>query len=272
MWWCFFFQMLSAQESVARVIAASHRRQVVRQWAFLSALLAGWWRFFSKQWLLVSAALIVGTVLLVLSGWLGGESWWSGPGVFSLLRHLPQRRVRKDGGAAATPIGAGCGCDGKLKFADLHWTACKNMVIFSSVFAKGLLRGVKHKVTSGVSLKLLLSWWQHKERCVHFLRLSGKAWLSGRIAGAALSDPGEATCVSGHVGKITRWRDAISTTRCSPDYQQIHSICWQCALNLEILTMLHLFFYSFFLHLTHGYRLIPKWIPCFRQIPTHNRS
>lgn len=45
---------------------------------------------------------------LSLSGWLRGEPWWPGSGVLAVLRHLPQRRVWKDGGATETQSSARC--------------------------------------------------------------------------------------------------------------------------------------------------------------------
>ncbi len=63
-------------------------------------------------------------VSLSLTGWLCGEPWWPGSGVFSVLRYLPQWRVWKDGGATETQSSARCR-DGK-----------QSSVLFLSAFQK----------------------------------------------------------------------------------------------------------------------------------------
>lgn len=47
------------------------------------------------------------SALLSLPGWLSGEPWWPGSGVFSVLRHLPPWRVWENGGDTETQDSAG---------------------------------------------------------------------------------------------------------------------------------------------------------------------
>lgn len=54
----------------------------------------------SHPWVFLSA-------LLSLPGWLSGEPWWPGSGVFSVLRHLPSWRVWENGGDTETQNSAG---------------------------------------------------------------------------------------------------------------------------------------------------------------------
>lgn len=91
-------------------------------WCFISVFpdcLHCWWLHWTthclEQW-------FIGTVVKVcdvwcwfpllvfahisLTGWLGGEPWWPGSGVFSVLRHIAQWRVWKDGRATETQSSA----------------------------------------------------------------------------------------------------------------------------------------------------------------------